>query len=256
MRQMAKKKKLGSTGEGTSSSTKPTGTSVSGAHSVNPTLKLSDVQTLADTKPTDLVATKSKRKRKAPHEKTPSPPKRRKTTTPLLTGPLDPNVHVVDRLQFNLNAEERKPFKGMTPSESFNIAYELIARASVCLNYTVGTTKPLLVAELEAATKDLEAARKENTTLSLRIEEITNASEDERLKAADNLKKVQGEVSSLQRSVDDLKLDLQKATAKHEELVKERDAAITERDNLRAENESLGDEVFQERQLGFEQGIA
>lgn len=101
----------------------------------------------------------------------------------------------------------------MTPSESLNMAYELISRASVCLNFTVGTTKPLLVGELETAQKDLEALREENTKLSLRIEEMTKASKDDRNKAAENLKKAHNEVTFLKRSVDTLKLDLQKATS-------------------------------------------
>lgn len=67
----------------------------------------------------------------------------------------------------------------MTPSESLNMAYELIARANVCLNYTAGTTKPLLVFELEATTKSLEDVKKENIALALRIEEITKAVEDD-----------------------------------------------------------------------------
>lgn len=133
----------------------------------------------------------------------------------------------------------------MTPSESLNMAYELIAWASVCLNYTAGKTKPLLVAELETAHRDLEAVKKESTALSLCIEEMTKAVEDERVNAADNLKKAQGEVSSFKRSVDTLKLDLKNATTQHDELIKERDAIITERDKLIAKNASLGDEICQ-----------
>lgn len=255
---MARKKSLGKTSEGTSSPAKLISASGSApSHSVNPTLKVSNT-TLpsADTKPNDLDASKNKPKRKPTQEKTPSPPKKKKDEYSLLTGPLDPNVHVSSLLQFNLNAEEKKPFKGMSPSESLNMAYELIAQASVCLNYTVGTTRPLLITKLENAHKDLEVVRKDNTTLSHRIEEMTKDTEDERVKAADNLKKAQGEVSSLQRSVDTLKLDLQKAITQYEELTKERDTAVTERDKLATENASLGDEVCQERQLGFEQGIA
>lgn len=246
---MARKKSLGKTSEGTSSPAKLISASGSApSHSVNPTLKVSNT-TLpsADTKPNDLDASKNKPKRKPTQEKTPSPPKKKKDEYSLLTGPLDPNVHVSSLLQFNLNAEEKKPFKGMSPSESLNMAYELIAQASVCLNYTVGTTRPLLITKLENAHKDLEVVRKDNTTLSHRIEEMTKDTEDERVKAADNLKKAQGEVSSLQRSVDTLKLDLQKAITQYEELTKERDTAVTERDKLATENASLGDEVCQER---------
>lgn len=137
---------------------------------VNAALKIHDA--VEDSKPTVTIAAKPKGKRKQSLEKTLSHPKKRKMSGPLLAGPLDPNVHVADRLQFNLNAEEKKPFKEMTPSELLNMAYELIARASICMNYFVGTTKPLLVSELETAQQDLEKAQKENTTLTTRIEEI------------------------------------------------------------------------------------
>lgn len=124
------------------------------------------------------------------------------------------------------------------------------------MNYTVGTNKPLLVAELETALKDLETLKKENTTLSLRIEEITKAAEDDRVKVANSLKKAQDEVTQLKRSADTLKLDLQKASSQNQELIKERDAAITNQDRVAVENAALGDEVCKERQRGFDQGIA
>lgn len=220
-------------------------------------MKIADTQTPStDTKPIDLEASKGKAKRKSSQEKTPSPSKRRKLTAPLLTGPLDPNVHVTDRLQFNLNVEEKKPFKEMSPSESLNMAYELIDRSSICMNYFAGTTKSLLVAELETTQKDLEEAKKENTTLSLHLEETTKAAEEDRIKAANALTEAQNEVTLLKWFVDTLKLDLQKASSQHKELVKERDAAIIERDKLTTENSALGDEVCEERQRGFEQGIA
>lgn len=255
---MAWKKSLGKTDEGTSSPAKLTNCSGdTPSHSVNPALKVLDVVIPStNIKPKDPDVSKNKPKRKPAHEKTPSPPKKRKMNTPLLTSVLDPNVHVSDRLQFNLNAEEKKSFKGMSPSESLNMAYELIARASVCLNYTASTTRPLLVVELENAQKDLEAVRKDNTSLFTRIEEMTKAAEDERVKADNKLKKAQGEISSLQQLVDNLKLNLQKITSQHDEVIKERDIIATERDRLSAENAALGDEVCQERQLGFDQGIA
>lgn len=143
----------------------------------------------------------------------------------------------------------------MTPSESLNMAYELIARASVCLNYTAGTTKPLLVAKLEAAMKSLEDTKKENTALALRIEELTKAAEDDRVVVNEKLKQSQKDAASLRLSVDTLQLDLQKATAKQEELLKEKNSALTERDNLIAEKSALEDQVCQQRELGFQQGI-
>lgn len=207
LRMMAHKKNLEKTGEGTSSPSKKIVTaSATPSRIVNTTLKVFDTQTpSADAKPTNLDASKSKVKRKLPNEKTPSPPKKRKFTVPLLTGPLDPNVHVVERLQYSLTLEERKPFKGMSPNKSLNMAYELIARASVCMNYFAGTTKPLLVTKLEDACKDLETAKKENTTLSCRLEEIEKTAEEDRGKAATALSEAQ---NLLKRSIDTLKLDL------------------------------------------------
>lgn len=207
-----------------------------------------------DVKLSHLEIIKAKPKRKAA-EKTPSPPKRQKVMGPLLIGPLDPQVHVADCLQFNLTPEERVPFKGMTPSESLNMAYELIARASVCLNYAAGTTKPLLVAELETATHSLNQLKKENATLTARIEELTKPAEDDRVKAKNALDASQKEVTSLQLSVDTLQSDLQKAMSLNDELLKDKNAALAERDDLLKEKSALEDQVCQERELGFNQGI-
>lgn len=188
-RLMARKKKLAKAGEGTSSSVPPTGSAATvPPHSVGALLKSTNIQeTPIEVKPDAPEVTKGKIKRKT-QEKTSSPPKKWKMGVPPLVGPLDPNVQVADRIQFNLTRDQRKPFKGMTPSESLNIAYELIARASVCLNYIAGTTKPLLVAKLEAATKNLEDVKRDNVALTLRIEEMTKAAEDPRVKAENQLK--------------------------------------------------------------------
>ncbi|XP_022640597.1 uncharacterized protein LOC111242300 [Vigna radiata var. radiata] len=98
-------------------------------------------------------AAKTKGKKCQPQEKTPSPPKKKRNLGPLLSGPLDPNIYVSDRLEFNLSLEEREPFKKLTPSEASDMPYELLSRASICLNYAVGTIKPLLVSELEITNK-------------------------------------------------------------------------------------------------------
>lgn len=144
----------------------------------------------------------------------------------------------------------------MTPSESLNMAYKFIARAIVCLNYTAGTTKPLLVAELEAALKNLEDVKKENAALNLRIEEMAKAAEDDRVKASDQLKESQQEVASLKLFVDALTLDLQTANTANEKLAKDNTALITERDNLAIDKISLEEQVCKELELGFTQGIA
>ncbi|XP_022632808.1 uncharacterized protein LOC111240951 [Vigna radiata var. radiata] len=256
-RLMACKKKLAKATEGTSSPIPSTGSSaIVPPSSMNPTLTLTDTkETGTKVRPADPEVPKNKTKRKT-QEKSHSPPKRRKTSTPLLTGPLDRNVHVVDRLQFNLNAEEKKPFKGMTPSESLNMAYELIARASVCLNYTARMNKPMLVTELETTMKSLEETKKENTALALRIDELTKAAKNDRVKADNKLKESRKETVALKLSVDTLKLELQKATTKQEKLIKEKNVALTERDGLATEKATLEDQVCQERELGFNQGIA
>lgn len=91
---MARKKNLEKNSEGTSSPAKLIdASSFAPSHSVNPALKSSGVPTPSiDTKPIDLDVVKSKPKRKSAQEKTPSPQRA------LLTGPMDPNVHVADRL--------------------------------------------------------------------------------------------------------------------------------------------------------------
>lgn len=193
LRMMAHKKDLGKVGEGTSSSSKTT-PHLAPSCNVNAALKISDSQTpYAVVKPADPDSSKSEIKRKIAQDKGPSSQKKRKISGPLLFDPLDPNVHVADRLQYNLTPEERKPFKEMSLSESLNMAYELIARASVCMNYFAGTTKPLLVAELEVARKDLETAKKENAKLSCHLEEVEKTTEDDREKAATALTEAQND---------------------------------------------------------------
>lgn len=114
----------------------------------------------------------------------------------------------------------------------------------------------MLVAELETAQKDLEEAKKENTTLSLRLKEVSKAEEDDRVKVANALQEAQDEVTRLKRSTDTLKLNLQKASSQNKELIKERDVVVADWDRLVVENATLGDKVCEECQSGFDQGIA
>lgn len=144
----------------------------------------------------------------------------------------------------------------MTPCESLDIAYELMARASVCLNYSAGTTKPPLVSELETTNKNLETAKEEISTLTERLEKANKLAEDERVKAAATLLESQNEVKHLQQSVDSLTLDLQQSSTQIKQVTKERDVAIADRDKATIEYSTLEDEVCEERQRGFEQGIA
>lgn len=76
------------------------------------------------------------------------------------------------------------------------------------------------------------------------------------MKAATALKNAQDEVTQLKQSIDTLKLDLQKASNQNKELIKEKDSLQVDRDKLVVENLTLGDEVCDESQRGFEQGIA
>lgn len=83
VRMMARKKKLGKVGEGTSSPAQQTGSTSTVTHrSVNPALKVVDTQIPAtDTKPINPEAAKGETKRKT-QETSPSPPKRRKRMSP------------------------------------------------------------------------------------------------------------------------------------------------------------------------------
>lgn len=80
-------------------------------------------------------------------------------------------MHVAERLQFNLTPEENKPFKGMSRGEALDMAYELNAWASICMNYAADSTKSLLAEELDTVRQDLDAVEKKNTELSCCPEE-------------------------------------------------------------------------------------
>lgn len=152
---------------------------------------------------------RTKSRKRPSQEKTPSPPKKKKLSSRLLTGLLDPNMHVSDRLEFNLSPEEREPFKKLTPSEASDMAYEFLSRAGICMNYAAGTTKPLLVSELEISNNQLTKAKEEVSSLTERLEKANKLLEDERVKAAASLLESQQEAKRLQESVDSLTLSLQ-----------------------------------------------
>lgn len=144
----------------------------------------------------------------------------------------------------------------MTPTEYLDMAYELLARASICLNYSVGTTKPLLVSELENANKSLATAKKEISILTERLEKANKLAEDDRVKAAATLLESKNEVKRLQQFVDSLTLSLQQSSSQVKQITEERDFALADRDRLTSEYSALEDEICEERQRGFEQGIA
>ncbi|KOM47838.1 hypothetical protein LR48_Vigan07g154200 [Vigna angularis] len=222
MHMMARKKDLEKSGEGTSSPSKIV-THKTLFQGVNSTLKISNTEkpSPAPTKPSSAGIPKGDVKRKLSHDKSLPLNKKKKITGPLLSRPLDPLVHVAERLQYNL--------KQMSPDEALDMAYELTARASICMNYVAGSAKCLLVEELDT---------------------------DSRVKATIALTQAQDDLHQLKRTNDDLKLDLQKDTSQNQALIKEKDALVAARDKLAAENLSLGDEICNERLTSFEQGIA
>ncbi|BAU01527.1 hypothetical protein VIGAN_11078000 [Vigna angularis var. angularis] len=257
MRMMARKKNLEKSGEGTSSPSwivahkTPT-------QSMNPALQISDTEKplSAPVKASSVNAPANDSKKKLPRDKGTPMNKKRKITGPVLFGPLDPLIHVAERLQYNPTPEEKIPFKRMSPGEASDMAYELIARASVCMNYAAGSTKSLLTEELDTVRQDLEASQKKNAELTRHLEEIMKIAEDNRAKVASALTQAQDDLRQLKRTSDDLKLDFQKATSQNQALMKERDALVAVRDKLTTENLSLGDDICNERLTGFEQGIA
>ncbi|XP_022642122.1 uncharacterized protein LOC111242562 [Vigna radiata var. radiata] len=210
-----------------------------------------------DSKPIVISsAPKTKGRKRSAQEKTPSPTKRKRNSDALLTGPLDPNIHVSDRLEFNLTPEEREPFKKLTPSKASDMAYELLSRAGICLNYDVGTTKPLLVSELEISNKKLEKPQEDVALLTEGLEKANKKAEDDRAKAAASLLKSQNEVKRLQQSVDSLSLSLQQSSNQIKQLTSKKAATIADRDKSLVDFATLEDELCEERQRGFEQGIA
>ncbi|KOM29349.1 hypothetical protein LR48_Vigan647s001000 [Vigna angularis] len=227
---MSRKKDLEKSGEGTSSSKMVTHKSPS-THATT-TLKASDSEkpSFASTKPPSTNAPRDDSKKKIPRDKPVPSNKKRKITGPLLSGPLDPHA--------------------------LNMAYELTARANICMNYAAGSTKSLLAEELDTVRQELESSKKANVELSLRLEDALKVAEDGRVKATTALTQAQDDLRKLRRSNDDLKLELQQSASQYQALVKEKDALLSDRDKLAAENLSLGDEIYNELLIDFEQGIA
>lgn len=112
----------------------------------------------------------------------------------------------------------------MIVGEAWDMAYELNVWSNICMAYVAGTTKSLMAKELETVWKDLEASLKANEDLTLHLIEALKKAEDDQEKAAAALTKAQNDGRFLQRSNDDLRLDLQRATRTNKDLVKEREA--------------------------------
>ncbi|KAG2399372.1 uncharacterized protein HKW66_Vig0081460 [Vigna angularis] len=79
---------------------------------------------------------------------------------------------------------------------------------------------------------ELNIQSSSNEELTLWLEEFGKASEDEKKKAKTLLAEARHNAHSLQRSNDDLKLDLESSGDKNKDLVTERDNLLTERDSL------------------------
>ncbi|KOM37569.1 hypothetical protein LR48_Vigan03g095100 [Vigna angularis] len=243
-----KKEELKKTGEGTSSPNvvglkNPTPRSVHSAPKVSADQPFNVPLTIPEE-----VHPESSAKRKMSREKSVSSNKKSKKKTlegPLCTGPLDPSLSIVERLQYNLQPDEKKPFREMSPSEALDMAYEL-----------TGAAKSLMVEELETARQDLEAAQKENINLLLRLIETLKIAEDDCTKATTSLTQAKNTNRQLKRENDTLKLDLQKASTQNDELMKERDSLIVDQKKLAAKNEYLARAMCDERLHGFDQGIA
>lgn len=124
------------------------------------------------------------------------------------------------------------------------------------MDFAIGSVKSEMAKELETARKDLKVAQKENTKLSHHLNEALRVAEEDREKAMSALNQARTSNHQLKVANDDLKLGLQKASTQCTDLIKERDALVSERKKLSVENEFLGRVVFDERLTGFEQGVA
>ncbi|KOM58056.1 hypothetical protein LR48_Vigan11g108900 [Vigna angularis] len=181
---------------------------------------------------------KKKGKRKAAKETSAESKrlKRHLPDGPPLTRLLSPNVWVAKRLHFDIFTEEKALVSGMTEEEASNMALELAARSAMCLSY---------------------AAEKRASASTERM------AEEDKKKASTLLAEARAAQRRMQRSLDDVQLDLQKATASNSTLTVERDsllARVTELDarvtEVEAENKLLGDEVVNEHLLGFDKALA
>ncbi|KOM50448.1 hypothetical protein LR48_Vigan08g127500 [Vigna angularis] len=155
--------------------------------------------------------------------------KRRMPDGPPLPGLLSPNSWVAKRLHFELFTEEKALVSGMTEEEASNMALELIAR--------------------------FNATFKANQDLNLRLAETEQIAEEDKKKANTLLAEARATQHRMQRSLDDAKLNFQKATSSNATLTAERDSLHDQVTKLEAENKLLGDEVINEHVLGFDKDL-
>lgn len=105
-------------------------------------------------------------------------------------------------------------------------------------------------------TKKLEKEKEEITSLTEGLEKANKLAEDERIKVVASLLESQNEMKRLQQSIDSLTLNLQQFSNQIKKLTSEKDTALADRDKSLADYAALEDELCEERQRRFEQGIA
>ncbi|KOM57885.1 hypothetical protein LR48_Vigan11g091800 [Vigna angularis] len=118
---------------------------------VNPAFKIAPYSSPSTTPSAvqveDEVSLQGREKRKAIKDKSISSSKkikRKVSAGPLPAGPFDSTVHLVDRLEYRLDPEEKKLFHGMTTGEAVDLAYELNVRANLCLAYAADSAKSII----------------------------------------------------------------------------------------------------------------
>ncbi|KAG2380773.1 uncharacterized protein HKW66_Vig0201450 [Vigna angularis] len=203
------------------------------------------------------VAPKKKGKRKAARETSAESKhaKRSLPDGPPLPSLLNPNSWVAKRLHFDLFAEEKALVSGMTEEEASNMALELTARSTMCQTYAA-QKKTSISAELQALQAKFDSTFKANQDLTLRLAETERMAEEDKKKASTLLAEVRATQRRMQRSLDDAKLDLQKATSSHTTLTTEWDSLLDRVTKLEAEVKLLGDEVVNEHVLRFDKALA
>ncbi|KOM26287.1 hypothetical protein LR48_Vigan247s000500 [Vigna angularis] len=175
---------------------------------------------------------------------------------------LSPNSWVAKRIHFDLFAEEKALFSGMTEEEASDMAMELAARLTMCLAYAA-QKRGLASTKLQALQEKFDVVVKSNQDLTLRLAKTERMAEEDKKKASTLYAEARATQRRMQRSLDDAKLDFQKATTSSTKLTTERDGLLAERDSLQdrvtkleADNKLLGDEVVNEHLLEFEKALA
>ncbi|KOM41485.1 hypothetical protein LR48_Vigan04g168300 [Vigna angularis] len=188
---------------------------------------------------------KKKGKRKAARESSAKPQcaKRIIPDGPPLAGPLSPNTWVTKRIHFDLLTEEQA------------LVSRLAARSAMCLAYAA-RKRASASTELQALQERFDAAVKANQDLTLRLAETERMAEEDKKKASTLLAEARATQRRMQRSLDDTKLDLQKAAAANTKLTAERDSLQDQVTRLKVDNKLLGDEVVNEHLLEFDKALA